>query len=75
MGPHWMPWLVEVRLRLKSDGGGAIIEFHMCFIVCPKCWCTSNELGESWGVKINLIEESYFKCFELGGVDEGYKVL
>ena len=58
-----------------SDAGEVIIESYMCFIECPDCWCTINELGESWEVKIDLIEESYFQVIELRGVDEGHEVL
>ena len=52
-----------------------MIEYHICFIRCPECWCTINELGELWGVKIDLIEESYVHWVELRSVDAGYKVL
>jgi hypothetical protein len=47
----------------------------MCLIEWPDCWCTINELGESWEVKIDLIEESYIQGIELRGVDEGHEVL
>jgi len=46
----------------------------MC-IAIPEYWCTTDELGESWAVKIDLIEEGYFQVIEMGGVDEGHKVL
>ena len=47
----------------------------MCFIECPECRCTINELDESRGVKIYLIEESYFHSVELRGVDAGHEFL
>ena len=43
--------------------------WQMCFIECPECWSTINELGESWDVKIDLIEESYEQEIELRGDD------
>jgi hypothetical protein len=50
------------------------MELHMC-IAFPEFGCTIDELSESWAVKIDLIEESYMKVIELGGVDEGHEVL
>jgi hypothetical protein len=44
------------------------MESHTCFIACPEFWCTINELGDSWGVKIDLIEESHIQDIELRGV-------
>jgi len=43
--------------------------------VFPEFGCTIDELGESWGVKIDLIEESYIEGLEFGGVGEGHEVL
>ena len=37
--------------------------------------CTIDELGESWGIKIDLIEESYLHVVELRGVDAGHEDL
>ena len=62
-GPGWKP-----------NAGDVIIELHLC-IVFPEFGCTIDELGESWGVKIDLIEESYIEGLEFGGVDEGHEVL
>jgi hypothetical protein len=62
------------RLGSKCDAGGVIIEFHMC-IWFPEFGCTIDELGESWGVKIDQIEESYLDVVELGSVDNGNEVL
>jgi hypothetical protein len=59
----------------KFDAGGPIIELQKCFIACPEFWCTINELGESWAVKIDLIEESYIHVVELRGVDAGHEFL
>ena len=53
-----------------SDASDVIFELYMCFIECPEFWCTINELGESWEVKIDLIEEIYIQAPELRGVDE-----
>ena len=58
-----------------SDAGEVIIELYMCFIECPECWWTINELGELWEVKIDLIEESYTQGIEFWGIDEGHEVL
>ena len=55
--------------------GEAITELHMCFIECPECWGTINELGESWGVKINLIEKIYPQETEARGVDADHEFL
>ena len=63
------------RRGSKSDAGGGIIEFRMCFIECRECWCTTDGLCESWADKINLIEGGYLQFVELTGVDEGNKVL
>ena len=38
-------------------------------------YCTINELGESWAVKIGLIEEQYFRVNESRGVDTGHEFL
>jgi hypothetical protein len=43
--------------------------------VFRECWCTIDELGESWSVKIDSIKESYIQDIELSGVDEGHEVL
>ena len=49
----------------------------MCFILSPasECWCTIDELGESWAVEIDLIEERYIRVDESRGVDTGHEVL
>jgi len=47
----------------------------MSFIACPEFWCTIDEFGVSWGVKVDLVEESYMPGIELGGVDMGHEVL
>ncbi len=52
-----------------------IIEFHMYIIVYPECWCTIDELGQSWAVKIVLIEENYIHVVELRGVNVGREFL
>ncbi len=57
------------RKGRESDTGGSIIEYHMC-IVFLECWYTTDELGELWAVKIDLIE-GYNKTIELRGVDVG----
>ncbi len=59
----------------KFDLDGAIIELHMCLIACPEFWCTIDELGESWVVKIDLIEENYIQMIELRGVEAGHEIL
>ncbi len=59
----------------KFDLDGFIIEFHTCLMACPECWCTIDEFGESWGVKIDLIEEIYFQMIELRGVEAGHEIL
>jgi len=59
----------------KFEVDGAIIELHMCLIACPDCWCTTHELGESWVVKIDLIEENYIQMIELRGVEAGHEIL
>jgi len=46
----------------------------MCLVI-PECWCTTDELGESWAIKIDLIEESYPEAIELRGIDVGHEVL
>jgi hypothetical protein len=72
------PKIFLVRLRCpvsKFDAGGAIIELHTCIIECPESWCTIDELGESWAVKIDLIEENYIHFVELRGVDAGHESL
>src|SRR6266403_1186140 len=73
--PIWFSaWDFYRKMGRESDAGGAIIEFHMC-IVIPECWCTTDELGESWAVKIDLIEEGYLEGTELRGIDAGHEVL
>src|SRR6266403_6330133 len=73
--PIWFDaWDFYRRLRCESEAGGAIIEFHMCLVI-PECWCTADEVGESWAIKINLIEEGYTEVIELGGIDVGHEVL
>ena len=59
----------------KFDLDGTIIELHMCLIACPAFWCTIDELGELWAVKIDLIEENYIQIIELRGVDGGQEIL
>jgi len=59
----------------KFDVDDAIIELHMCLIAFPECWCTIDELGESWGIKIDLIEENYTQIRESRGVDAGHEIL
>jgi hypothetical protein len=58
----------------ELDAGAPIMESHM-YIAFPEFGCTIDELGEPWAVKIDLIEESYTKEIELGGVDKGHEVL
>jgi hypothetical protein len=50
-------------------------EFQMCFIECPECYCTIDEWGESWAVKIDLIEKNYKQEVELRGDEEGHEFL
>jgi len=45
------------------------------YIVIPEYWCTTDELGESRAVKIDLIEKGYMQAIELRGVDEGHEIL
>ena len=59
----------------ECDVGSDKIELHMCFISSPECWRTINELGESWAVKIDLIEELYIHVAEMRGVDMGDEFL
>jgi len=61
-------------LGSEPDAGGAIIEFHMCLVI-PESLCTTDELGESWAIKVDLIEEGYTEVIELGGIDVGHEVL
>ena len=60
--------------RWKSDAGEVIIELHKR-ITFSEFGCTIDELGEPWGVKIYLIEESYSYLVEFIGVDAGHDVL
>jgi len=39
------------------------------------CLYTTDELGELWAVKIDLIEEGYTRVMELRDIDEGHDVL
>ena len=48
-----------------------IIEFHMCCIVCPECWCTIKEFGEFWAIKVDCIQ-GYAHVVELRGIDAGH---
>ena len=59
----------------KFDVDGAIIELHLYLIARPECWCTIDELSESWAVKIDLVEENCIKRIELRGVDAGHEIL
>jgi len=60
----------------KSDVEDAILETHMYLIACPEFWCMIDELGESGGVKIDLIEiENYSQGIELRSVDGGHEIL
>ena len=73
--PIWFDaWDFYRIMGRECDAGGAIIELHMCLVI-PERWCTTDELGESWAVKIDLIEEGYLEVTELGGIDVGYEVL
>ncbi len=54
---------------------GIKTEFQMCIAATPKYWCTTEELGKLWMVKINLIEKGYWWVTELRGIDVGHKVL
>ena len=60
---------------MMSDANDVIIEFYMCLIECPEFWCTIDELGDLWEVKIDLIEENYIQALESRCVDEDHKVL
>ena len=60
--------------KFEVDGPNSM-EFHLCLIGGPECWCTFDELGKLWSVKVNLIEESYTKIIELGGVNAGHEIL
>jgi len=44
----------------------------MCIAIL-EYWCTTDELGESWAVKIDLIE-GYIQVTEVRDVDEGHEV-
>ena len=59
----------------ECDVGDDILELHMCFISSPECWCRIDELGESWAVKVDLIEERYIHVAELRRVDTGDEFL
>jgi hypothetical protein len=66
--------LEEMRSPVsKFDAGAIIIKADLCFIACPECWCTINELSELWAVKINLIEEIYIQVSEFRGVDASHE--
>ena len=66
--------MVRVRCPVSEcDVGSDKIELHMRFISSLECWCTVNELGESWAVKIDLIKERYIRVPELGDVDTGHE--
>ena len=70
-----IPYQKLVRLRcpvLKFDADDAIIELHTYFFECPEYWCTINELGESWTVKI---DESHKQVTELRGVDDFHETV
>ena len=45
----------------------------MCLMFL-ECSCTTDESGESWAVKVDLMEKGYKQGVELGGVDEGNEV-
>jgi hypothetical protein len=64
--------IVESSLRCpKLDVG----EPYMCFIECPKFWCTIDELGDSRAVKSDFIQNSYIHDIELRSVYAGQKFL
>src|SRR6266852_6223727 len=48
---------------------------NMCFIGYIYPWCSTDELGKSGGVEIDLIEENYVGVAELRGIDAGHKVI
>jgi len=56
------------------DDDGAIIEFHLCTAI-HKYWCTTDELGESWAVKIDFIVKGCNQLIEKRGVDVGHEIL
>jgi hypothetical protein len=75
--PNWSS-ASDGYLKIPEQNVGAPIiefQFHTYYIAFPEFGCTIDELGESLGVKIDLIEESYFQGIELRGVDEGDEVL
>jgi hypothetical protein len=47
----------------------------MGFIWFLKCWYTTDELDNMWGVEIHLVEESYGKGVESRGIDPCYEVV
>src|SRR6266849_1388775 len=71
----WDYYIKTPEAVKKCDSGAPIIELHVCIIACPEFWCMIDELGESWAVIIDLIEEGYIHVVELRGVDVGHKFL
>jgi hypothetical protein len=58
----------------KYDAGEVILKSHVC-VGFPEFGCTIDELSESWGVKIDLIEKGYMHSFELRSIDASHEVL
>ncbi len=54
----WYKYRRQFQTGRESDEGGGTAEFHK-YIAIRDYWCTTNELGESWTVNINLIENGY----------------
>ena len=65
--------------RVLGPGGNStqtklvIFKFHKCFIAVREFGCTVDELGKSWDIKIDLIEESYMQLVELMKVTRSSK--
>ena len=74
VGDRRKGWVQRSQV-VKIDAGGSVIECHMCFIACPESWCTVDELSESWGVKIDLMEERYECSMQLRGFNDGNEFL
>ena len=51
------------------------IEDKTRLIIYPEYWRATDELGEFWGVEVDIIEERYLHLVDLRGIDSGQKFL
>lgn len=59
----------------KIDQNVVLVEEHACFIKTLNLYCAPHELGKSWSVEYQLMEEGYPDGTQKGGIDASHEVL